>query len=108
MTRRGAALALAVLVAAGCKRGDGGSYAGSYRTTWGLAVAAQAGDAVTFSYPRGIVLCAAKGDRLTCRWESGADKGRCVFDRKGDTLRGTYGFAESETDGGHWLMVRDH
>ncbi len=98
--------ALALAVGVGCREGAG-SYEGRYRTSWGLTVATQRGDLVQLSYPRGLARCTARGDRLECRWASGPTEGRAAFARRGDTLEGTFGFAESDSDGGAWVMVRE-
>lgn len=102
-----ALLALAALSLASCKKTPARALQGAYRTTWGPAMAVSHGNEIAIAYPRGTMICqVSDDDRLACRWQSGAASGRASFARaeKG-LLRGTWGFGESDSDGGAWAMV---
>jgi len=102
--KRSLALALALVA---CKPATE-RVAGQYRSTWGqCTVEVQNNDAV-ISYPRGAMHCQIEKETLfRCGWQSGDARGKATFTSQSDqTLRGTWGHGDSDSDGGAWVMAR--
>lgn len=107
MRSPGAALLACALLA--CKPSGTERLAGSYRSTWGLCVVQVAGREAVVRYPRGLMICHVEPTlAVRCDWKSGEERGKATFQHHpdDDSLRGTWGRADSDSDGGAWVMVR--
>lgn len=104
---RGWALPLLAALALACKP-PGDQLAGSYRSTWGLCVVEIQGNEAAIAYPRGAMRCQIEPQHVfRCSWQSGEARGKATFRRQADqTLRGTWGSGDSDSDGGGWIMSR--
>jgi hypothetical protein len=91
----------------GCTQGPE-RLAGNYHSTWGLCVVEVRGREAAIHYPRGVMNCRIEEPAtFRCRWQSGEAQGKAVLRAQKDgTLRGTWGRAESEEDGGAWVLAR--
>jgi hypothetical protein len=81
---------------------------GDYHSTWGLCVVQVHGRVAVVNYPRGAMNCRVEEPAtLRCTWESGKGRGKALLRVQPDqTIRGTWGRNDSDSDGGLWVMAR--
>ncbi len=80
-------------------------FAGDYTSTYGDVKLLQVGNRVTGTYPDGTLDCVVHDREIACDWIESGSSGKAKLVRSADgTLKGTWGNASSDTDGGDWEM----
>ena len=82
------------------------SFAGTYKSNWGLTTFAQSGNSIAVAYPRGSMTCQPTGNTLDCVWKEGTLSGRASLTKQPDgSIKGTWGSGASATNGGPWVFT---
>jgi hypothetical protein len=101
-------LALLICATASACASPDERHAGDYRSNWGRCVVQIKGRSAQISYPRGVMSCQIEEPAtFRCTWASGTASGKALFRAQPDqTLRGTWGHRDSDSDGGAWVLAR--
>lgn len=81
---------------------------GDYHSNWGRCIVEVRGQNAVIRYPRGVMTCQVEEPQtLRCTWKSGEATGKALLRGQTDrTLRGSWGYGASESDGGAWVLAR--